>query len=105
MAKNYTDAQLYIIQAKKRLANNEYSQFVKEKYDVFYVNNKRVTKVQLDDMSAKIEEIMASDEFVYDPLSKLIVDKEEFLNLDDASKVKYMLELSSVYASIKRKIS
>lgn len=105
MSKKYSDAKAYIMQAKKRLLNNEYGQFAKDKYGVFYINNKRVTKVQLENMSAKIEEILASEEFVYDSLNKLIMDEEEFYKLDDTGKMRYMLELSKVYASLKKNIS
>lgn len=105
MLKNHSEAHLYILQAKKRLLNHDYSEYCTDKFDVFYVNNKRVTRNQLENMSLKVKEIMASDEFVYDPLSKLIVDVEEFRNLDDTARVRYMLELSKVYASLKKKIS
>lgn len=105
MARKYSEAKLYIKQIKKRLINNEYEQYATGKYGVFYINNKRVTKGQLEDMSAKIVEILASEEFVYDPLNKLIVDKDEFKKLDESGKVRYMLELSRVYADLKKRIS
>ena len=105
MTKYLTEAKLYILQARKRLMNNSYEEYAKERYDVYFINNKKITKVQLEDMQAKVNEILASDDFVYDPLSKLIVDEKEFNALDDYAKVRYMLELSEIYARLKKKIS
>ncbi len=105
MTKYSTEAQLYILQARKRLMNNSYEEYAKERYDVYFINNKKITKVQLEDMQAKVNEILASDDFVYDPLSKLIVDEKEFNALDDYAKVRYILELSEIYVRLKKKIS
>ena len=105
MTKYSTEAKLYILQARKRLMNNSYEEYAKERYDVYFINNKKITKVQLEDMQAKVNEILASDDFVYDPLSKLIVDEKEFNALDDYAKVRHMLELSEIYARLKKKIS
>ena len=55
-------------------------------------------------MCRKIKEIAASEEFVSDTLNLLVPDRKEFNKLDECNKVKYMLELSKVYTTIKKTI-
>ena len=105
MSKKNSAGKDYILQAKKRLLNDEYSVFVKENDETFFVNNKIVTHEAIDELNAIVEEIMASDEFVYDPLSRLIIDEEEFNNLNETLKEKYIFELSNLYTYLRSKIS
>lgn len=93
---------------KKRLLENNYSQYsvrIKDQRigEVYFLNNKRMSRDQIKTLSQKINEIVQSDVFIYDPLNKLILDHEEFKNLDEIGKQKYILDLSNIYIDIKNK--
>ncbi len=104
MAKRYSEAKLYILQAKRRLATNGYADYFLERQANFYINNKKITRAQYDEMRRIAHEIAACDEFVSDTLDKLVPDRKEFSKLDESGKVKYMLQLSEVYKEIKKTI-
>ena len=104
MAKKYSEAKLYIMQAKRRLINNEYADYFLERKANFYLNNKKISRAQYDEMRRIVKEIAASEEFVSDTLDKLVPDRKEFSRLREEDKVKYMLELSKVYTAIKKSL-
>lgn len=104
MAKKYSEAKLFILAAKRRLINNTYEEYFRERKANFYINNKKISREQYETMCAKIKEIAASEEFVSDTLDKLVPDRFEFERLDETGRVKYMLELSKVYTQIKKTI-
>lgn len=93
----------YILQAKKRLLNDEYSYINKENDENLFLNNKKITRDEMTELNSIVEGIMASDEFVYDPLSQLIIDEQEFAGLSETLKEKYLFELSDLYIYIKNK--
>lgn len=103
MARREGEAKQYIREARRRLLNMDYSKFRRRRDDVFFVNNKRVTDRQLEAMNDKVKEIMCSEEFIPDPLDRLIIDKAEFSLLDEGARLKYMLEISSVYLYLQNK--
>lgn len=103
MAKKMSDAQKYVQLAKKRLVNNDYGEFDRKGEVVFFINNHRLSDRQIDSMNEAIDQIAASDVLVYDALSRLIVDKEEFSSLNDGQREKYVLELSKIYAYLRNK--
>ncbi len=93
---------------KKRLSENDYSQMtVKIKNqrlgEVYFLNNKRMTRDEIRAISLKINEMMSTEDFISDPLSKLILNYEEFKGLDEISKQRYILDFSSIYNDIKNK--
>ncbi|HHU42743.1 MAG TPA: hypothetical protein GXZ42_00225 [Clostridiales bacterium] len=93
---------------KKRLVENNYSQVtVKIKNqrlsEVYFLNNKKMTRDEIRDITLKISEMMQSDRFISDPLSKLILNYEEFKGLDEIAKQRYILDLSVIYNDIKNK--
>ncbi len=104
MAKQYSAAKQYILQAKHRLMHNTYADYFMERKASFYLNNKKISREQYEEMCRKIKEIAASEEFVSDTLNLLVPDRQEFNKLDESNKVKYMLELSKVYTTIKKSI-
>lgn len=105
MAKNISEAKLYILQAKHRLTQNGYKEYFLEQESNYYLNNRKLTKTQFKEMYQTVKEIVACEEFVSDTLNRLVVDKAEFDKLDETDKVKYMLELSHIYRSIKKKLN
>lgn len=105
MSKKNIEGKKYILQAKRRLINDEYSGFNKENDETFFLNNKKIPKEKMTELNLIVDSIMSSDEFVYDPLSKLIIDEEEFNNLDETLKEKYLFELSELYVYLKNNIS
>lgn len=104
MAKHYSEGKQYILQAKYRLMHNTYADYFQERKANFYLNNKKISREQYEEMCRKIKEITASEEFVSDTLDLLVPDRKEFNELDEINKVKYMLELSKVYMTIKKRI-
>ena len=105
MAKNLSEAKLYILQAKYRLTQNGYKEYFLEQEANYCLNNQKLTKSQFKEMYQTIKEIVACDEFVSNTLDRLVVDKSEFNKLGESDKVKYMLELSHIYHSIKKKLN
>ena len=92
---------------KKRLIENNYSDYsarLKERRmsEAYFLNNKKMTREQVKTLSQKINEILQSDDFIYDPLTKLIPDYDEFKSLDDIGKQRYILNLSNIYIDIKK---
>lgn len=93
---------------KKRLVENNYSDYTVKINDervgeVYFLNNKRITSEQLRAFSLRVNEIIKSDVFILDPLNKLIIDKDEFMGLDEIAKQRYILDLSNIYIDIKKK--
>ena len=70
----------------------------------YYLNNRRITSEEIDNMRTKIREIAASDEVVIDPLNKLIFDGKTFQTLDESGKLRYMLDLSKIYIALSNAI-
>jgi len=104
MARLGTDAHRYAMEAKYRLLKNNYKDEIKDKCNKYYVNHRQLTEEEISVLYERVREIMASEEFVANPLSKLILDEKEFSLMDEDSKSKYMLELSKIYIEIKDKI-
>ena len=101
MGKKQSEAQKYVSLAKQRLVSNDYSQYEKNASCHFYVNNKKVSKEELAEMSVIASEIAASDTLVYDALDRLIPDKEFFLTLGETERVKYVLDVSKIYETLR----
>lgn len=94
---------------KKRLMENNYSEYsvrIKDERigEVYFLNNKRMSREQIKVLSGKINEILESDDFITDPLNKLILDYDEFIKLDEIGKQRYILDLSNIYIDIKKKM-
>ncbi|HOO22897.1 MAG TPA: hypothetical protein PKY53_04375 [Clostridia bacterium] len=104
MAKNISEARNYFKQIKQRIANNEYRNYNFES-EVFYVNNRRLTQDELEVMSNKVKEILASETSINDTLFRIIPDTEEYSRMDETAKTRYILELSKIYNKIKNKLS
>ncbi len=104
MARLGTDAHRYAMEAKYRLLKNNYREEMKDKGNKYYVNERPLTDKEIAILFERVKEIMASEEFVVNPLSKLILDEKEFALMDEVGKNKYMLELSKIYIEIKNKI-
>jgi CYTH domain-containing protein len=103
MTKNLTEARSYFKQIKQRLATNDYRGYNFES-EVYYVNNRKLTQAELEIMSDKVKGILASQESVDDTLFRIIPDEEEYYNMDEISKTRYILELSKIYNKIKTKL-
>lgn len=94
----------YFKALRKRMACNNYDEYrhlvelAKEKQH--FLNFKRLTQQQFDTLVKKAEALAASEEFVYNPLKQLIVDKKDYNSLSSAGKLRYMLELSDLYQFI-----
>lgn len=67
--------------------------------DSFFLNNKRVSLTEIGRMREVTAEILASDSFI-NPIEKLI-DQSEFERIDDEGKMRYILDLSSIYVCLK----
>lgn len=104
MARLGTDAHRYAMEAKYRLLKNNYRDDMKDKGNRYYVNERQLSDKETAILFERVREIMASEEFVVNPLSKLILDEKEFSLMDEDGKSKYMLELSKIYIEIKNKI-
>lgn len=104
MAKNISEARNYFKQIKQRIVNNEYRNYNFES-EVFYVNNRRLTQDELEVMSNKVKEILASETSINDTLFRIIPDTEEYSRMDETAKTRYILELSKIYNKIKNKLS
>ena len=101
MGKRYSEAQKYVHLAKKRLLNNDYADYERKEGCRYYVNNKRLTQEQLETMATIADEILSSDTLIFDALSRLIVDKKDFSSLCESDRVKYILDLSKIYAEFR----
>lgn len=104
MAKLGTDAHRFAMEAKYRLLKNDYKGKDKEKPNMYYVNDRQLSEKELEIITQRVKEILASEVFVANPLTKLIIDKDKFSLLDENAKNKYMFELSKIYIEIKNKI-
>lgn len=97
--------QEFFKELKKRMVANNYEEYVekvqaaKEKH--YFINNKRLSREQLAELQRKIDEIAASEEFVFDPLNRIIVDENDYYSLDESGRMRYMLELSNLYLSVR----
>ena len=101
MTKRYTEAKAFVQRARQRLLNNDYKDYEKRRENAYYINNRPLTKDQISAMDSRVDEILASDTLVYDALSRLIVDYDDFFALDETDRLKYMLELSKIYAVLR----
>lgn len=104
MAKLGTDAHRYAMEAKYRLIKNEYRRKAQEKLDSYNINDRQLTEKEIQILSDRVREILCSEVFIDNPLTKLIVDEKEFSLLDENAKNKYMLQLSKIYIELKNKI-
>lgn len=98
----------YFKMIKKRMQENNYTQYSERMKEekagaVYFLNNKRMSREQIKVLSVKVKEITSSNEFILDPLNKLILDYDEFIKLDDVEKQRYILDLSNIYIDIKKK--
>lgn len=101
--KSYSDRQYYIMAARKRLLRNDYdSSYSFRNKDIFYINNRIVTPEQLTRLKTKINDIQCSNFLVEDTLDKLIIDRREFAELDEDAKLRYIFELSKIFAVLKK---
>ena len=82
--------------AKKRVHTLS---FVQTGDDSFFIGGKRVGTYEIARMREITAEILASDQFI-NPLEKL-ADQDELSRLDDTGKMRYLLDLSSVYVCLK----
>ncbi len=102
------DKQEFFKMIKKRILENNYAKYsvtIRNQRigEVYFLNNKRMSREQIRELSHKINEMVQSDDFVCGPLNKLILDYDEFKNLDEIGKQKYILDLSNIYIDIKNK--
>lgn len=104
MAKLGTDAHRYAMEAKYRLIKNEYKRKAGEKLNNYYINDRLLTEKEIKILTKRVREILCSEVFVDNPLTKLIIDEKEFAQLDENGKDKYMLQLSKIYIELKDKI-
>ncbi|NLL56596.1 MAG: hypothetical protein GX242_05245 [Clostridiales bacterium] len=105
MAKNISEARSYFKQIKQRISNNDYRNYTYNfDTEAYYVNNRRLTQRELEIMSQKVKEILASEESIKDTLFRIIPDTEEYSRMDEFGKTRYILELSKVYSKIKTKL-
>lgn len=93
---------------RKRILENNYAKYSitirnQRLGEVYFLNNKRMSREQIRTLSHKINEMVQSDDFIYGPLNKLILDHDEFMNLDEIGKQRYILDLSNIYIDIKNK--
>mgnify|MGYP007050200560 CR=1 FL=1 len=93
----------YFRELKRRLANRSYlnNSAAKERNKQYFLNNKKLSPEEVECITVKIEEINSSEEFIVNPLSRMILDTNDFDRLDDMGKVRYMLELSNVYLQMR----
>lgn len=103
MAKNISEARNYFKQIKQRIANNDYRNYSFDS-EAYYVNNRRLTQDELEIMSNKVKEILASEVSINDTLFRIIPDTEEYSQMDEFGKTRYILELSKIYSKLKTKL-
>ena len=101
MTKRYTEAKAFVQRARQRLLHNDYAEYEKRREDTFFINNRPLTKEEIATMNSLVDEILASDTLVYDALSRLIVDYDDFCLLEEGDRVKYMFELSKIFAELR----
>lgn len=104
MARLGTDAHRIAMEAKYRLLKNDYKSQDKEKSNLYYVNDRQLSEKEMNILTDRVKEILASEVFVANPLAKLILDQDKFSLLDENAKNKYMFQLSKIYIEIKNKI-
>lgn len=102
MAKSET-RKIFLKEIRQRLITRDYLNTGINSNDVFFLNNKLLTKLQIEDLTKRVYEISRSQEIV--SLKKLIIDQSEFDHLDESGKMRYMMELSNIYIHLKKKIS
>ncbi len=102
--KRNSEAKKLVSEAKNRLSGNGYSDYFRDKDSGYVINNKKLSADDFRTMYKIIKEVASSEEFVPDVLNKLVVDRNDFSKLNEEEKVRYMLELSRIYAEIKKKI-
>lgn len=103
MSKNINEARSYFKQIKQRIVTNDYQSFSFGS-EAYYVNNRRLTHEELEIMSDKVKEILASEESINDTLFRIIPDTEEYSRMDEIGRTRYILELSKIYNKIKTKL-
>ena len=100
MAKEISERKKYIREAKTRLQDNYYNIFGE---DTYYLNNKKLNGYQISELKRKIAQVVACDEFVPNPLGRLI-EEDVFEKLDQAGKTKYIFDLSEIYLKMREKV-
>jgi len=96
-------ARIFTKNAKNRLLQKTLAEYAGAGTTGYYLNNRRLVRDEVDRLKNQIKEIAASEEIVIDPLNKLICD-EGFYSLDENGKLRYMLELSSIYRELSQVI-
>lgn len=91
----------YVREAKLRL-NDMTSVERKKEEEIFYLNTKRLTPQEVKRFEATVKEIVASDTFIEDPLGRMM-NKEVFDLLSDGERMKYLLDLSTIYLKLRTK--
>ena len=99
MNKRTEEWKKYVKEAKIRLNQ---SRFQPVDDEVFYMSSKKLTKQDISRMNSIIAEVVASDDFVPNPLGMLI-EQDVYNDLSNEGKTKYMLDLSSIYLSLRAK--
>lgn len=103
MSKNISEARNYFKQIKQRIASNDYRGYCFDT-EAYYVNNRRLSQIELEIMSDKVKEILASEVSINDTLFRIIPDTEEYSRMDEIGRTRYILELSKIYNKIKTKL-
>ncbi len=101
MNKRTDEWKKYVKEAKIRLNQSRFNPVDDE---VFYMNSQKLTKQDISRMNSIISEVVASDDFVSDPLGRLI-ENDVYNRLDNEAKTKYMLDLSSIYLALRAKFN
>ena len=89
-----------ILDAKKRL--NRMS-LLQEGDDSFFLNNKRVSLIEIARMREVTATIISSEQFIH-PIERLI-NKKEYENLDEENKMRYILNLCDIYVNLKKSMN
>lgn len=103
MLNNTTEARSFFKQIKQRIVSNDYASYFDD--EAYYINNRRLTRAEIDLICEKVREILASDVSINDALFRIIPDNYEYEQMDESAKNRYILELSKIYSKIKFKIT
>lgn len=102
MAKRSEEWKKYLKEVKTRINENKLKLNEQEENEIFYLNNKKLSSQEIERINDKICEVAASKNFIPNPLG-LLTDKEVYENLTDQKKMKYILDLSTIYLTLKAK--
>lgn len=98
MKKKQDEWKNYIKMAKKRVNGN-----TNKGCEAIYLNAEPMPESEIKKWNQIIAEIVASDEFVYDPIGKMI-DREKYDRMTNESKGKYVLDLSKIYLRLRDRL-